>query len=363
MTTTAIHPGGANTFVPSTEATQNMIVDFSRNVNSFALNKYLYIVPVTKMVGIYTRMTVEEAGRILNGNERNWPIGTPRPRNAGRREKFEMPKYGTERYHFGYEIPGETSDQASWDILKQHGDIIAQAAMTFRTYQAATLLQTSGNWPAANTIDVDSITSLGGAPGQWDASTTARLAIKKSIRYALQVIQKQTLGGIRLADVKLVIGPELAGAMAESQEIADFVKGSPDAIKYLKNELGPNAMYGLPQYLYGVELIIEDAVKVTTRKGASSTTKSYVWDSDSACFLYRAGGKGGRDSGNDGLVGTTDSNNAPTFSTVTCFMYEEMTVESKYNADDRLNEGRIVENYDMQLTAPISGFLLRDLMT
>lgn len=361
MTTTAVHPGGANTFVPSPEATHNMRVDFSRNINSFPLNRYLYIVPVTKMVGIFTRMTVEEAGRLLNGGEDAWPVGTARPRNAGRTEKFELPKYSTFRRQFGYEIPGETAEQAAWDILKQHGDIIAQRAMTRRTERVATLLQNASNWPATNKVDVDDIPAMNGAAGQWDQSTTARLAIKKSLRYGTQAIKKQTLGAVSSKDLKLVIGDEAAGAMAESQEIADFVKGSPHALDYIKNNLGPNATYGLPESMYGVEIIVEDAVKVTTRKGASSVTKSFVWDSDSAVLLYRAAGKAGSDDG--GLAGPSDSNEAPTFSTLTCFMYEEMTVESKYDSDDRLNLGRIVENYDMQITAPISGFLFTDIMT
>lgn len=357
-----VYPGGApNTFVPSTEATRNMIVDFSRNIQSFPLNRYMYLVPVTKMVGIYTRMTIEEAGRLLNTGEDMWALGTPRPRNAGRTEKFEMPAYRTVRRQFGYEIPGEAAEQASWDILAQHGRIIAQRAMTRRTERAATLLQTAGNWPAANTIDVDAIPSMGSAPGQWDASTTARLAIKKSIRYGIQVIKKQTLGAVRSSrDLKLVIGDDTAGAMSESQEIADMVKGSPTAIDYIKNKLGPNAYYGLPQFLYGVEVIVEDTVKVTSKKGATDS-RSFVWDGDKACLLYRAAGESG--AVDDGLAGPEDSNEAPTFSTVTQFMYEEMTVESKYDADDRLNLGRIVENYDTVLTAPISGFLFTDVLT
>lgn len=361
MTLTAVHPGASNTFVPSTEATNNMLVEFSRNIESFALNKYLYIVPVDKMVGLFTRMTCEEAGRLLNGGEDAWAVGTARPRNAGRTEKHEFPSFHTFRRQFGYEIPGETAEQASWDIVAQHGRIIAQRAMTRRTERVATLLQTSGNWPAANTIDVDSIPAMAGSAGQWDASTTARLAIKKSIRYGIQTIKKQTLGAVSGKDLKLVIGDEAAGAMAESQEIADFIKGSPDAKAYLNNKLGPNAYYGLPQFLYGVEIVVEDAVKVTTRKGASSQTKSFVWDGDKACLLYRAAGESGNT--DDGLVGPENSNEAPTFSTLTCFMYEEMTVESKYDSDDRLNLGRIVENYDMQITAPISGFLFTDILT
>jgi len=364
VTLTMVHPGGApNTYVPSTEATHNMIVDFSRNPNSFALNKWLYIVPVTKMVGLYTKMTVEEAGRLLSatGLNRQWPLGNDAPEHRGELEKFDFPKYGTKRYNFGFRIPQETAQEAAWDIIAQHSRIVAQQAMTMRTQNAVTLVQTAGNWPTNNTIDVDSIATMGGAPAQWDVSTTARLSIKKSLTYGLQTIQKETLGGIKLSDVKLVIGPDTAAGMAQSQEIADFVKGSPDALKYLNNELGPNALYGLPQYLYGVEIILEDAVKTASRKGASSITKSYVWDGDKACLLYRAGGTGGK--GDSGMVGPEDSNAAPTFSTVTCFMKEEMTVENVHDVNNRVNKGRIVENYDMQMTAGVSGFLFTDVLT
>jgi hypothetical protein len=110
MTVTAVHPGGSNTFQPSLEATRNMQVDFSRNPKSFALNRWLYIVPVNKMTGLYARMTVEEAGRLLNDGEDEWALGEDAPDNKGRMEKFEFPTYTTRRRQFGYRIPGETAE-------------------------------------------------------------------------------------------------------------------------------------------------------------------------------------------------------------------------------------------------------------
>lgn len=358
MAVVAVHPGGSNTYQPSVEATRNMQVDFSRNPKSFALNRWLYTIPVDKMIGLYTRMTVEEAGRLLNDGEDEWPIGEDAPDNKGRTEKHEFPAYTTRRRQFGYRIPGETADQATWDILAKHGRIIAQRCMTRRTQVACTKMQTAANWPASNTIDVSSIP---GVTGKWDVSTTARTDIKRSIIYGLQTIQKQTLNAVRLSDIKLVIGPETASGMATSQEIVDFIKGSPDARNYIENKLGPNALYGLPQYLYGVEIVLEDAVKVTTRKGASSTTKDWVFDNDKPFLAYRAAGESGSD--DNGLVGPENSNEAPTFSTLTAFVYEDMTVESKYDSDNRVNKGRIVDNYGMEITAPISGFLFTDVLT
>ena len=47
----AVYPSGTNTYLPSFDATGNMIVSFSRNVKDFALNKYVTITPVTKSTG------------------------------------------------------------------------------------------------------------------------------------------------------------------------------------------------------------------------------------------------------------------------------------------------------------------------
>jgi hypothetical protein len=364
MAVVAVHPGGApNTFVPSIEATRNMQVDFSRNPKSFALNRWLYIVPVDKMLGLYTRMTVEEAGRILNDREHAWPLGNDAPQFIGRTEKFGFPSYQTKRWAFGYRIPTETAEQASWDILAQHGRIIVQQAMTWRTQQATALVQTVGTWPTGHTAAVTGLTNSAGltVTGKWDQSTTARLDIKKSLIIATQQIQLATLNAIRVSDLKLVMGPHTAAAIVSCQEVADYIKGSPDAKAYIKNELGPNAYYGLPERLYGYEIVIEDAVKVTSKKGASSDARSFIWDGDKPALLYRAAGKAGSD--DDGLVGPDNSNEAPTFSTVTGFVYEDMTVESKVDPDNRVNKGRIVDNYDIEVTAPISGYLFQDVLT
>lgn len=359
MSTTAVHPGGApNTFVPSTEATRNMQVDFSRNPAAFPINRYLYIVPVNKMVGVYTRQTVEEAGRLLNDNEDHWPLGEDAPEDRGRTEKFEFPTYSTRRRRFGYRLPGEAVDQASWDVHAQHTRIVMQRAMTRRTERVATKLQTSGNWPSGNT---SAVSSISGVTGKWDLSTTARMDIKRSLIYAAQQIELATLGAVQGNQLKLVMGPGTAAAIVVCQEIVDFIKGSTDAREYIGNKLGPNAYYGLPKYLYGFEVVVENSVKVTSRKGASSVTKSYIFDRTQPCLLYRAAGEAG--STDDGLVGPENSNEAPTFSTLTGFVYEDMTVETKFDVDNRLNKGRVVDNYAIELTAPISGFLFTAAVT
>ena len=339
-------PGGAtNTYVPSTEATNNMVVDFSRNPTKFALNKYIQIVPVTKDVGYYTEMTVEEAGRIMHTDLRghNWADGEDQPSDKGQTESFEFKAYQTKRRVFGFRIGEKAAKQASWDILAQHGRIKAQQAMTGRTQIVTTLLTTAANWPTDNT---KAVSTISGVTGKWDVSTTARKDIKRSIDFGIDQIRKATLGGVSLDEIKLVMSPGCARKISVSQEIIDYIKGSPDAQKELEGKLGPNTQYGLPTYLYGVELCIEDAVKVTNRKGAAKVT-SYVWGDTTPALISRPGA----------LVATEDSNTAPRFSTVALFSFSDMVVESKHDTDNKVHKGRIIDDFDVRVTAGISGFL------
>ena len=343
---TAVFPGGnTNTYVASTEATQNLVVDFSRNPKSFPINKYLQIIPVTKDVGYYASMTIEEAGRILRTNLSNhlWADGDDAPSDTGQTESFEFLPYQCKRRAYGFRLGQKAVKQASWDILAQHGRIKAQQAMTARTQLAITLLTTSGNWPTANTSAVGSIS---GVTDKWDVSTTARKDIKRSIDYALETIMKATLSAIDIDDMYLVLSPGCARKISVCQEIVDHIKGSPDALREIKGELGPNAQFGLPSKLYGVNVVVENTVKVTSRKGATRAA-SFVLGDATPFITSRPGG----------LVAPTDSQTAPRFSTACMFMYEEMSVESKYDQDNRVEKGRIVEDFDTKLVAGQSGFL------
>ena len=340
---TAVYPGGSNTYIPSAEATRGMIVEFSRNVADFRVNNYVQIMPVDKDRGRYLVMTIEEAGRLLNDQDDIWEDGDDAPDFRGETEKFKYELYETIRRSKGYRIGKKAADQAPWDILAQHGRIKAQRMMTRRTQQVIAVATTAGNYPSGHTSAVASIT---GNTGKWDESTTARQDIRRSLRVAREQIRLATLGAVRADDFKLVMSPGCAGKIAESQEIVDYLKGSPQALDYIKSNLGPNAQYGLPEKLYGVTVEIEDAVKVTSRKGAATVTKTAVL-ADTTPFLCSRPG---------GLVSDAGPE-SPRFSTFTLFMYEEMTVEAKYDDDNRVNKGRITEDYATEMTAEVAGYL------
>lgn len=346
MSVTQVYPGQYNVYIPNLgpeDTKAALIIDFSRNPKDFMVNKYAQIVPTKREQGKYVKMTVEEAGRITDssGANRIWKDGADRPSNTDGLESFGFYGYFTLRYNYGVPVGYETEKAAPWSVVDKAVRDYSQQAMTFRTMQVVAAATTTANYDSNH---YGAVTGLGSVvQGKWDVSTTARLDIKKSINYAQNQIRLDTLGKVKPGEQMLVINPNLAAAMANSQEIADFVKGSVDAIRYLKEELGPNAQYGLPASYAGVQIVVEDAVKVTSRKGATRVA-SYVLSDTSAFICSRPGG----------LIGV---DGAPSFSTLTQFMHEEMTLETFDDPRHRRTDVNIVENFDTKLTAPVSGFL------
>lgn len=339
------YPSSQNTFVKSHEATNKLVVDFSRNPKDFGVTRYTQIVPVDKTAGYYMRMTLEEAARVLNSDvsEHYWPDNEESPQGLSGTESFRWEEFRAKRYAYAFRLGDRTVDVSSWDIVAQHGAIKAQQAMTARTVLAIAELQNSSNYAAAHTSAVSAIT---GNTGTWAESTTARQDIRRSLNYAANVIRKATFAVVKPKDLMLVITPETAKELAECQEIVDFIKGSPAAWASINGNLADqnnNVGYGLPPDLYGYELVIEDAVKVTSHKAATKTD-DWVMDGAKPFLCARPGG----------LTGTYG---APSFSTCTIFMKEEMTTETLRDPNHRLTRGRVTEDFDVVMTAPISGFL------
>jgi hypothetical protein len=335
-------PGQFTTFIPSHSSTNGLVVDFSRNPNQFALPEWAQYVPVEKNEGRYVSMTVEMAGRILDttGGDFFWPDEAEAPSGYGNLEYFTWDAYVTKRYAFPFRMGELAAEQASWDVLAHHARYAAQRAMTWRTQVAVTTTTTSGSYPSGHTSAVSSIT---GVTGKWDVSTTARKDIKRSLDHGAETILKATLGAVKPEDIMLVLSPGCAKKISTAQEIVDHIKGSPSAEKELTKTLSRANRFGLPEYLYGYKVVIEDAVKVTSRKGATKAT-SYVLGDTTPFMCSRVGGL-------EGIEGS------PSFSTVTIFMKEEMTVESKHDRDNRRHLGRVVDDFASVGTAFISGFL------
>jgi hypothetical protein len=200
---------------------------------------------------------------------------------------------------------------------------------------AVTSFTAAGNYYATGT-------AISG--GAWTTSSTN--VIQKGIQTALQRISLATGGAVRgETDIMLVISPTVANLLSQTEEVRNYVKNYPAALPFLQGA-DTFAKYGLPPNLFGVQVVVDDSVKVTTRKGAASTTRSFVYG-NSAVFVSRPGG----------LVGVEGSTS---FSTCQIFAFEDMTVENWDDPRDRRIEGRVIDNSTSELVAPVSGVLVAD---
>lgn len=331
--------GGLNTFVPSTNAlaTGALQVEFTRAVNTFPITKYAQIVPTQQMTGYYLRLDSDDNVRVTETNEFAWPLGNDRP--VGKMNQHDFVSFTCNRYAYPFYIPNETVKQAAWDVVAQHARAKAQLAMTARSMRTATALTTTATFNAVGNYYANG-TAISGAA--WTGSTTN--IIQKGIQTALQRISLSTGGAVRgETDIMMVISPTVANLLSQTQEVRDYVKNYPAALPFLQGA-DTFAKYGLPPNLFGVQVVVDDSVKVTTRKGPTSQTREFVYG-NSAVFVSRPGG----------LVGVEGSTS---FSTVQIFAFEDMTVENWDDPRDRRIEGRVIDNSTSEVVAPVSGVLV-----
>ena len=346
---TAVYPGGApNTYVP--EATEKFRIEYSRNPRAFQVMDYCQIIPVDKSVGYWLKISAEECGRILDADlaSHAWADGAPSPEFNDGTEGFEFLGYQARRRAYGYNLGDIAAKEATWDVHAQMGRTKAMQCMTARTVKVAALAQTSGNY---DTGHYSAVASISGVSGRWDQSTTARADIKRSINYAVNVILKASMGVVNASELVLVMSPRCAMQISESQELIDHIKGSPEAYAQVRGELpNSNLPFGLPEKLYGVKCVVDQAVKVTSKKGAT-LARDYVLDATLPFICTRK----------DGVVGTPQNGDAAktNFSSFSLFMKEEMTVEQKSDGDGwhRRTIGRVTDHFAEAFTATATAFL------
>ena len=334
--------GGLNTYVPSTNAlaTGALQVEFTRAVNSFAITRYAQIVACNQQTGYYLRLNSDDNVRVTDVNEFAWPLGNDRP--VGKMNEHDFVTFTAQRFAFPFYIPNETVKQAAWDIVAQHARSKAQLAMTARSMRTATALTNTAAQTAFNNAG-NYQANASGWKGVWTSSTTN--VIQASIQDALQRISLATGGAVRSEDICMVISPTVANIISQAEEIRNYVKNYPAALPFLQGS-DIFSRYGLPPNLFGVSIVVDDSVKITTRKGASSATRSFVYG-NSAVFVSRPGG----------LIGVEGSTS---FSTCQIFAFEDMTVENWDDPKDRRIEGRVIDNSTSELVSPVSGVLVAD---
>src|SRR5690606_7190771 len=240
----AAYASGYNTFVPQFDASGHLVVNFSRDPKSLAINNYTTLIPVKKSIGYYLEITREEAARVLSADMKqyHWPDGNDAPTGIWSGESFEFKAYETKRYAFPFMLGYKAQEQADWKILASHAAIYAQQAMTARTMKVAALACNSSNY-GSNTSSASTL-----AGGKLDVAAVSTPYIRKAIAAAAQAIHLATLGVVQPSDLCIVIGPEAARKLAATEEIHGYVKESATAIQVLNGEQLAirNGKWGLP---------------------------------------------------------------------------------------------------------------------
>jgi hypothetical protein len=343
-------PSSSNTFSISFESTY-MVISATRDPKKFKLAKYIQYVPTKTRVFRYLKLDLDEPARVVQSSDYSWAPGGEAPTvpNVG---AFQFVDTATTKYAYPWTLPQESVDQAEWDIENSQMGIIQQKAMTNRTMLVATLAQTAANWPSTNTADNN---TLNGGRGPWetassDPSSAYYLAIKRSLQTAATNVVLQTNAVMKWADLNAVIAPTLANAGGASSEIYDYVKGSPDAKARQRGDGDEIMEYGMPPEYAGIRIVVEDAVKVTSRPNASSGlgtggTRTWVWGGTSCVLLARQGG-------------ITAQFGGPSLSTVQLYAYREMEVKTKTDVDNERAQGRITDDFVTVLPFGQSGELI-----
>jgi hypothetical protein len=333
--------GGLNTFVPTfSEATGLIQTEFTRNVKSFAVNRYSKLTPVTKTAGYFLKINSDETVRVVNQADFRWAYGEDRP--TGVNNDFEFVQFVTKRFEKGFQIPYETARVADWEIVAQHARSRATQMMTLRTHRALTTLTTAGNW-TSGTNYFATATTFNSSP----AYSTAQ-GIQKLFQSAVETMMINTGGAIQMQDIVAVMSPKTAFKMSQDTELQELIKYT-GGVQFVQGA-GTFSRYGLTPTLFGIgDIVIEDAVHVTTQKGATRSA-SYILPLDAVVFVSRP----------QGLMGVEGGAN---FATLTNFCYEDMTVETFDDPTNRRTRGSIVDNSTFELSAPLAGLYVADIST
>lgn len=355
---TPVYMGGAagqNAYVPSHETTQGLIVDYSRNPADFALNQYIKLFPVDKTDGYYARYgrdggLPEQAGRITDTtlSDSRWADGEARTVRDDGSELFQYVQHACVRYDETDKVGDMLAAQASFDVTDGKQRVMAQRQMTKRTQQAVTLLTTTANHLTGH---FSAVSSISGNTGKWDVSTESRMDIMRSIDTAYEKIRQDTLGLVKRSDLVLVMSPNCAARVRRSQEMVTYIKNYDGARAFARGQdgFGPNAgdySNDFPGYLYGVKVVIEDAVKVTSARGATRVAAGVL--GDDVAFLVSRPGR---------LVG--ENAMAPNFAAASLFVWkqEEMAAASYHEPWNERTLLGLKDTRQFQLTAPAAAYL------
>lgn len=351
-----------NAYIP--EAT-GQVIAFIRDPKKYKYNEYTQLIKAPTELGVYLKLEADNFQRFVTTDEDHWPDGARAPENKHNRTKHDWVEFQCFRRVDSTLVGWLVQEQAAYKALLVETKGIQNQHMAKRTQRIITLAENTSNW-GNNT---DTANNLNGGAGYWNQASNNPadphfLAIKKTLDTVAQQIQLSTNGVVNFNEADspliLVLSPGAARRMSATSEIHSYLQGAAgDALRRLQGtEAEMIENYGLPKYLYGWKVVVEDAVRVGERPMADGTEAStvgspaarrFIKSEDSAIVCVRPGKL-------DGTYGTTN------YSTLQLFYHgSEVELETLPSQRDRLDEVRIVSSVAEKLAAPVSGYLIQEI--
>jgi hypothetical protein len=372
--------GPNNGYMPQSTG---QLIAFIRQPNKFKINNYVQYVGHDEPTGVYGVLGRDESVRVVTDSEFRWEDGADMPTGELYKSRFEVQEFRAIRRAYPWSVGNVTEKTSKFfkPSVVQMAEGVSMA-MTNRTKQVITMLETASNW-GQNT---GSANVLNGGKGFWDKASDLPdspqyNAIAETFLAVAQKINLYTNSVVEITDIRCVISPGAARRMSQAPEIKHYLANSVYAKKAQENPgENINMLWGLPKTYMGIEIVVEDATIVTERPNpaASSTSaqaanpgnRNYVKSDTSAVFCSRPGGL-------DGQYGSNS------FSTVQVYYYGGeasketrkvpdsdgnvsgglLAVKAAYDSWNEKVKGAVVEYWVPKLAAAPAGYLVTGLFS
>lgn len=349
------YAGPTNAYIPTLELSGNLQIKFSRNRDSYALNKWTRWRNVKATNGLYRHFNPLDVNRIKSGNTRqfDWAPGTLSPIGTDSTIGFENRQYNCIRRAYACDVDLLTVQQADFDLIADAADNAASLAMVVRTVEAISVVTTSGNHESSH---VATATTAGG--GVLSGGTATDPRIKKALQYFTLRIVRDSNGNIKPSDIAVVMNPNTAQLLSQTAEVHQIFANSLFASDLLQGGVkNLNATWGLPPFLYDHPVIVEDATYNAYERDnlTAPEAQAYAFPDNYIALVTVQG-----DGENKGLPAASTNKSSMTF-----FVYgpDDMKVETKIEEYDRIHRMKVVDNFEVKLTAPVTAALMTNVFS
>ncbi len=347
---------GTNLYIDTFDITGKLIVDYVRS-DKWTVNQVCTITPVNKPSGLYLRVNPNGAvrSRSADGRETVWADKQDSPSGEGNDAEFEFFPFECRRHRETRRIGWVARDTADGiDIVDIETKQGMSKLMTSMYRDFMTVATTSGNYTISG--HVQTATAWGG--GLWTAGTINTPTIRPSLHgMALKIIRSST-AAVTMSDLNLLISPVAATAMAGSQEIRAYLAQSPSAMEQVMGG-GKNSAWGLPNELYGINVIVQDREVYDTANKGETESIDFTWPQNTAVLSARPGGQ-------------ENNNSSSNFSAFHVFQYKgdskggtsgDLQVETFDHPQHRRTDVCITRWWDIKLIAPRSAAMATNILS